>query len=80
MRPHAATHPYAPSRPRWAVLSVGALLLGRVVQGLLFGVQPSDPVSMALSAVVLGGVALGAALVPALRATRVHPSEALKAE
>jgi len=59
---------------------LGALVLGRFVAGLLFGVEPMDPASLAAAAVALGGVALAAALLPALRATRVHPSEALKAE
>ena len=63
------------------VLGVGAaLLLGRFLAGLLFGVGPVDPVSMAVAALVLGLVALGAALLPAVRATRIHPSEALKGE
>jgi ABC-type antimicrobial peptide transport system permease subunit len=39
-----------------------------------------DPASLVAAAAALGSVALGAAFVPALRATRVHPAEALKAE
>ncbi|HZD05019.1 MAG TPA: FtsX-like permease family protein [Longimicrobiales bacterium] len=58
----------------------GAVLLGRFLSGLLFGVEPVDLTSLLASAAVLGAVALGAAFVPALRATRVHPSEALRAE
>jgi predicted permease len=59
---------------------LGAFALGRFVGGLLFGVEPMDPASLVAAAAALGSVALGAAFVPALRATRVHPAEALKAE
>ena len=63
------------------VLGAGAaVVLGRFLAGLLFGVGPVDPASMLTAALVLGTVALGAALLPALRATRIHPSEALKGE
>jgi putative ABC transport system permease protein len=63
------------------VLGVGgSLLLGRFVGGLLFDVQPADPASLVVAAVTLGVVALLASLMPALRATRVHPSEALRAD
>lgn len=63
------------------VLGVGAAaVLGRFLAGLLYQVDPLDPASMAMAATVLGVVALGAALLPALRATRIHPSEALRGE
>ncbi|MEX2583176.1 MAG: ABC transporter permease [Gemmatimonadota bacterium] len=62
-------------------IGVGAaLFLGRFLAGLLFGVSPIDPLSMALAATALGSVALLAALLPAIRATRIQPSEALRAE
>jgi predicted permease len=57
-----------------------ALMLGRFLGGLLFRVGTVDPVSMASAGLVLGGVALTAALLPAIRATHIHPSEALKGE
>lgn len=60
--------------------SAGALLLGRLVSGLLFGVRPVDPLSLAVSAGTLGAAALLASLLPALRATRIQPTEALSAE
>ena len=50
----------------------------RLLEGLLFGVQPADPVTIALVAAVFGTVALAAAWVPALRATRVDPIRALE--
>ena len=58
----------------------GALLLGRSLQRLLFEVAPSDPPTAFGAAVMLSLVALAAALVPAQRATRVDPQEALRAE
>ncbi|HSR43131.1 MAG TPA: ABC transporter permease, partial [Longimicrobiales bacterium] len=58
----------------------GAVLLGRFLSGFLFGVEPVDPTSLGAAASVLGAVALAAAFVPALRATRVHPADALRAE
>ncbi len=58
----------------------GALLLGRSLQRLLFEVAPSDPPTAFGAAAMLSLVALAAALVPAHRATRVDPQEALRAE
>ncbi|MEX2049478.1 MAG: ADOP family duplicated permease [Gemmatimonadota bacterium] len=66
-----------------AALLVGvaaSLLLGRFLEGLLYQEDPVDPIAMAMAAVVLGSVALAAALLPALRATRIHPTEALRAQ
>ncbi len=58
---------------------VAAVALGRFLVGFLYGVDPVDATTMAAAAALLGAVALGAALSPALRATRVHPAEALRA-
>ena len=60
--------------------ATASLLLGRFLDGLLFQVDPVDPMSMLAAAAVLGVVALAAALLPALRATRIHPTEALRAQ
>jgi putative ABC transport system permease protein len=57
--------------------TVGALILGRVLEGLLFGVSPRDPLVLAGAVVFLGAVALLASLIPASRATRVQPRQAL---
>jgi putative ABC transport system permease protein len=56
----------------------GALMLGRVLSRLLFGVHPSDLSVLLVAAAVLACVALAASLIPALRATRLSPSSALR--
>jgi predicted permease len=58
----------------------GALALARLVAGLLYGVAPRDPLSMALAAAGMLAVALVAAAIPARRASRANPVEALHYE
>jgi predicted permease len=57
-----------------------ALGLGQLVKSMLYGLRPSDPASLVGAAVVLLGVALLAGWVPAMRASRVEPMEALRHE
>lgn len=59
---------------------VGAFALGSSLRGLLFGVAPHDPASLALVVAAAGTVALLASAIPAWRATRVDPVEALRGE
>jgi putative ABC transport system permease protein len=59
---------------------LGALATTRLAAGLLFEVSPTDPTTFAAVAAGLTFVALIACTVPALRAARVDPMEALRAE
>jgi putative ABC transport system permease protein len=59
---------------------VMASLLGRVIAGLLYGVQSHDPTTFAAVVALLLGAALLACWVPALRASRVDPLIALRAD
>lgn len=60
-----------------AVGGIAAVLGGRLIQSLLFGVQPLEPAVLAAVAVTLGAVALAACAVPAWQATRIEPTRAL---
>jgi putative ABC transport system permease protein len=57
---------------------VSAALLSRALTGLLFGVQPGDPLSYVGSGALLLAVAVAASFVPARRAMRVDPVTALR--
>jgi predicted permease len=60
--------------------AVGALLGTRVLDALLFGVGPRDPVAFAVTPVLLLAVALLSSWLPARRAARLDPVESLRAE
>jgi len=59
---------------------LGALLVANGLRGLLFGVAPRDPATLVLLAVLLAAVALVACALPAWRAARRPPLQALQAE
>ena len=64
-------------------LALGAmvtLLLGRLLASFLFGVTPTDPLAVGIAALGFAFVALLASWLPAYRATRVDPMEALRYE
>ena len=70
---------------RLAVLGIAvglalAFVLSRFAQSMVFNISPHDPVTFAGTAMLLCAVALFAALIPALRASRLNPSVALRQE
>jgi len=83
-----------PTRVVRSVLGLGARLaligvligiaasawLARLISTMLYGVPPTDPITLAAVAALLLIAGLAASAIPALRATRVDPSEALRAE
>jgi predicted permease len=54
--------------------------LGRTVQSQLYAVEPTDPAAIMAAVLVLSAAAIGAALIPAHRASSVNPTEALRFE
>jgi putative ABC transport system permease protein len=64
-----------------AVLGLGgAVMAGRSLQNLLFGVPPLDLLTFVASAIAIVAVGVGAATIPALRAARIDPVAALRQE
>ena len=63
-----------------AIGLTGALALNRLMAALLFGVQPADPVTIALVIAAIAAVAVVASWIPAWRASRVDPNIVLRSE
>jgi putative ABC transport system permease protein len=63
-----------------AIGVVGSVMLTRLMQGMLFGVSPYDPATLSGVAFVMALVGLTACWVPALRAARIDPGVALRAQ
>jgi predicted permease len=63
-----------------AIGVVVALASMHVLQSLLFGVKPTDPLLLVFSALLLLAVAIAAGWLPARRAASIDPAEALRAE
>jgi putative ABC transport system permease protein len=57
-----------------------ALLLTRLIGGMLFAVKPADPLALGGAALLLMAVAFLAVIVPARRASLMNPMEALRYE
>ncbi len=63
------------------VIGLGAAFaLAKLVATLLYGVAPGDPLSMGIAAAAMLAVSFGAAAIPARRASRVEPVQALRYE
>ena len=61
------------------IVGLGAsIVVTRLMSSLLFGVSASDPIAFAVVPALLGIVTMAACFIPARRATRVSPMEALK--
>jgi predicted permease len=58
----------------------GSLLLAQLMQGLLFGVAPRDPVTLGAVAAIMAVIGVLACWVPAARAARIDPGAALRAQ
>jgi ABC-type antimicrobial peptide transport system permease subunit len=59
---------------------LATLVATRVLRAQLYGVTPTDPVTLAAVVALLAGVAAAATALPARRAARTHPMEALRHE
>ncbi len=59
---------------------LGAVALGRLMQGLLYGVSGFDPTALGITSLLLATTALAACYVPARRASRLDPMTALRHE
>jgi putative ABC transport system permease protein len=63
-----------------AIGVAGSLLLARYIQGLLFSVTPNDPTTLLVVGATMGAIGIAACWIPAARASRIAPSEALRAQ
>ncbi len=59
---------------------LGSVVATRMIQGLLFGVRPTDPVTLGVVALLMAGVGFVACWIPALRAARIDPGVAIRAQ
>ena len=59
---------------------IGAFITAPAIRGLLFGLEPWDPLSQAMTIAVLAAVAVAAAWIPARRAMRADPALVLRTE
>jgi putative ABC transport system permease protein len=59
---------------------VGAALGSRMIQGLLFGVPPHDPLTLGLVAGIMAAIGIGACWLPAARAARIDPAITMRGQ
>ena len=59
---------------------IGGLIAAQSMRSLLFGIEPWDPLSQAVTVAIFGAVAAAAAWIPARRAMRVDPASVLRME
>ena len=59
---------------------IGASFVARVMQGLLFGVAPTDPPTFAGVTLMMAAIGVAACWIPALRAARIDPAITMRAE
>jgi len=59
---------------------LAAFLLSRFADSIVYGISTRDPLTFVTTSLLLGGVAVAAAAVPALRASRLDPNVALRQE
>jgi ABC-type antimicrobial peptide transport system permease subunit len=59
---------------------LASMLVSRLIQGLLFGVAPVDPATFLAVSLVMATVGLAACAVPAIRAARLNPLVAMRAD
>jgi len=63
-----------------AIGLVASIALSKLANALVFGVSTRDPITFTLAPVLLGAIAMLAAFIPALRASRLDPTIALRQE
>jgi ABC-type lipoprotein release transport system permease subunit len=59
---------------------IGSVSLSRVLESLLYGIDPTDPYTLVLASTGLLGTVLIAAVIPATRSVRIRPATALRME
>jgi ABC-type antimicrobial peptide transport system permease subunit len=59
---------------------LGSFAVTRLMAGLLYGIEATDPLTFTSVALVLGATAFAACCIPAWRAMRVNPVDALRIE
>jgi ABC-type antimicrobial peptide transport system permease subunit len=63
------------------VIGVAAAMAGsRLIEGLLYGVPPHDPLTLGLVAGVMAAIGIGACWLPASRAARIDPAIAMRGQ